>query len=312
MRLRWIPTALAFVGGVLVTEFASDYVAESTSIEFFSKLLTLEIPVSLVSAILAGLGFLTVIYLYFEERTRLLQADVEDLSSKVATAQSRLHDLNLARYLDRTTRIPNELKWQEDIVEFGQAASKGKPCHLAMIDLVDFGRLNNTIGYSATDDVIRFIAQDFFQTMRRNESVYKTEIRDADESYFRQRVYRKFSGGDEFLILVNGPEYEVLGLINRLAKEAGKYTAFAASKSVDWTFAFHAGVCPVERMDTPELARKRVEECLSVAKRDDRLSPIYWHSEMEVDSPDDQRWNTLPEFAKTIYRQALDPFPKDT
>ncbi|QFT57441.1 Diguanylate cyclase DosC [Sulfitobacter sp. THAF37] len=303
-RVRWILVAFAFLAGTIASELFSDAIAKSTQIRFLSDALRHEVPVNLITLAIFLAGVLAASISYFSDRLRRSEAEILRLSSEVDIASSKLHDLNLVKYIDRTTRIPNETKFEEELADVGKAASSGQPFQLAMIDLQNFGTLNDTIGYSAADEIIRAIAQDMFKTMRRNEGMFKTTPNEASDKYFTERLYRKHSGGDEFLIIVEGPEFEALGLLNRFAGNAERYSEIARTHGSDWRFGFHAGICPIERNDTAALARKRVEDCLLVAKRSDHGRSMYWYSELKADDTEDDRWQRLPPFAQNIYRKA--------
>lgn len=307
----WIPLAGAFLFGTIISEIAGDYFQYSTPYKGISAALNYEFPFSVMTAVIAGIGIAAATFSYFSQKLRITSASLEQAQSDLEIAKSKIHFESLSRYLDRTTRIPNELRWEEELEAVSELASEKTQYHLAMIDLNSFGALNNQIGYNEADKVIRFIAKDIEDSMRRNEYIFKLNFKEEEtEDYYVQRIYRKFSGGDEFLFIIRGPEHEAIGFLNRIQKnQAQKYTRFARALGANWEFAFDAGVCQIQKGDTNKLARKRVEDCLIVARRKESKLRVFWDSELRVDNLD-EKFAKLPDFAKKIYAEAYDLFEK--
>ena len=115
-----------------------------------------------------------------------------------------------------------------------------------MLDLDGFGKINDKFGYRKGDFVIKALAQKIYNSMRRDEEAYKRPYAgNAAPDDLWRRIYRKYSGGDEFIFLIRGAEDEALGFLLRLQRrfdsEFGKEVATILGEP--WKLSFHAGVC---------------------------------------------------------------------
>lgn len=100
---------------------------------------------------------------------------------------------------DQLTGLANRRAWEESAPrELGRAARHGLSATLALLDVDDLKRLNDTQGHAAGDALLRAVA------VR-----WRAQIRDAD---LRARV-----GGDEFaLLLVPSQEESGATVVERL------------------------------------------------------------------------------------------------
>lgn len=182
------------------------------------------------------------------------------------------------RLIDVITGVPNETKLKEDVESFfsNSKSSVSKPLQMILIDLKRFRSVNKRFGFLKGDALLRYIAQSFFQSMRRNEVIYKRpfqkdvpiwkqipEFLEQINPAFRERVYRKYPGGDEFIFLIQGEQPDALGfIINRIFpqfKEFSTQTQKILGESI--TLSFHCGVAPVLKGDTYDQAFERVQTC---------------------------------------------------
>jgi diguanylate cyclase (GGDEF)-like protein len=212
----------------------------------------------------------------------------QHLELSLAQAHEQLRQLNLLRFLDEVTGIPNEAKLQVDFPELGNRTT---PSSMIIIDLDGFGEINNRFGYEKGDDVIRYIASDTYNAMRRDENVYKIPY--SLDTGLRGRIYRKYTGGDEFIFVLNGDERAALGYLRRLKRRFDNDISRHIRDEIlkhPWSLRFHAGVCPLETGDTYEDAKKRVESCLRRAKQRGSTRCVVWFSnrkstDFPIDSP---------------------------
>jgi hypothetical protein len=99
--------------------------------------------------------------------------------------------------------------------------------------------------------VIKDFARSIFNTMRRDEHIHKNLIRGENDAPIKieerwERIYRKYTGGDEFLLTINGDQLEALGLLVRLARDLLPQVNKRISEFIlesKATLSFHAGMC---------------------------------------------------------------------
>ena len=157
-----------------------------------------------------------------------------------------------------------------------------------MLDLDGFGKINGQFGYRKGDFVIKAIAQKIYNSMRRDEEAYKRPFAgNAAPDDLWRKIYRKYSGGDEFIFLIRGAEVEALGFLLRLQRrfdsEFGKDVETILGEP--WKLSFHAGVCHLNPGDKFETMLGRVEDCLRLARQNGSESRVFWESGKSADFP---------------------------
>ena len=100
------------------------------------------------------------------------------------------------------TGVPSGEILEEDLNEyFSENSSRPEP-QMILIDIKDFRKVNRVYGFIKGDKLLRTIAQEIYESMRRNEEMYKhSTLNDAKRPLWK-RIYRKYPGGDEFVALV--------------------------------------------------------------------------------------------------------------
>ena len=167
---------------------------------------------------------------------------------------------------DLVTGTPNLFQLKADMEFTLREMAVGDKFQLVIIDLDDFGKLNNKYGNYKVDEVISYIAITVQTNMKRNENIY---------------IIRRDGGSDQFVFLRPGDEAEALGFLLRLERQFDKELTPHVSKHVlfdDCRLQFHAGVCPLDMGDTVELALDRVSECLGLARQRGSPSRVHWFS----------------------------------
>lgn len=213
-----------------------------------------------------GVGLLA--WLLYSWRARRLYADYEELQFRHAGLEQRMLDLEEEAITDVVTGTPNQKKLTQDIERLKASSRRWQ---IIFIDFDDFGAVNEQFGRLGGDRVIRHVARGMFESIRRNEF-----------------MYRLYSGGDEFLLLVEGDVIDAIGLLNRVClrvKELSSSTLkLVGSPGVELSFT--AGVATLKRDDTVESARQTVEDCYKVAshcsgaENGRAIFRVYWPPEM--------------------------------
>jgi hypothetical protein len=143
-----------------------------------------------------------------------------------------------------------------------------------------------------------------FRRLRRNEEAYKRPFagNPINDDLWR-RIYRKYSGGDEFVFIVSGGEDEALGFLVRMKRRFDQDLSNHVGMILGepWHLAFHAGVCQLNPGDKFEHLLERVEDCLLVARREG-VSRVFWMSrKTSADCPPGS-------IAERMYRDAEQQF----
>lgn len=241
---------------------------------------TWPVPVGLIVVVLPLVLFFCLCAIIDEITTeRHKRRNVEQLKE---AALQQLRNSERMRQIDVVTRIPNQFKLEADLKVRTDKMSSDDGYQLVMLDLEGFGKVNEIFGYQRGDDLIEYIAQSIYQSMRRDEEAYKRPLAGnitSDDLW--RRIYRKYSGGDEFVFVLSGNEAEALGFLLRQKRHFDDDFRKHIERNIlkaTWHLQFHAGVCPLYHDDTFESAMVRVEDCLRTAKQKGSKSRVYWYS----------------------------------
>ncbi|MFL6519617.1 MAG: diguanylate cyclase domain-containing protein [Chthoniobacterales bacterium] len=237
-------------------------------------------------------NFLTFYLLYrrlFKERMQR-----RDDADENANLRVLLDDIERERLLDLHTGIPNEKKFKNDFAALKQSDLSVLPAQVVLIDIDAFGSVNNTYGYQKGNEIIRLIAQRMFSAMRRNEEIYTPR---------ESELYRRFTGGDEFVFLLRGPQFEAVGFLARLHDTLRNKLSPETASILQEQFKinFHGAISPIYERDDYEDAVLRLEQCYVKTKKPDSTSRVFWWKKEE---------NNFPEgdFRRAIYENAIKQF----
>ena len=128
--------------------------------------------------------------------------------------------------------------------------------------------------------------------MRSDEEIYTP--RDAE-------LYRPFTGGDEFIFLIRGFQYDAVGFITRLhnnLQELSEETEDILNNRFD--INFHGAISPIYQQDDYEDAVSRLEQCFVQSKKENNCRVYWWKREEENFSEED--------FRNKIYSRAISRF----
>ena len=263
-------------------------------------------PVLVGAAMLCALAVILGILLHrrnrqikaLKEQLALAENDIVDLRRGVDT----LHRL---QFVDAVTGIPNAAQWKADVERFAVQASSERPVQAALIDFVDFGRLNREYGHQKVDEILHYLANSLDERMRRNERLYRsppTEEPSATEDAERDRIYRKYQGGDEFYILIRGSEAEMLGLLTRLQRQTrGEISQSIKEKIVplDQPLHFYGSVSQLHEGETVDSLMNRLASGLRLARTERGIARLHWESGLSSgDLGDDSKDRNLYEAAE--------------
>ncbi|MBV8635187.1 MAG: diguanylate cyclase [Burkholderiaceae bacterium] len=183
-------------------------------------------------------------------RDQMVQArqDVQDAESKIQELESKLEQMSELVREDQLTGSLNR-RGLDDVFdrELARADRRKSPLCIALLDLDDFKRLNDTYGHSAGDDALIHLVR-----------VIKDTLRTMD-------VIGRF-GGEEFMIVLPDTAMEdAMQTVTRVQRELTKRIFMYNNERLLITFS--AGVAlRQEGEDQPSLT-KRADEALYKAKR---------------------------------------------
>lgn len=147
----------------------------------------------------------------------------DEYDLKIQNLRELLRSSELEYLSDPITGIPNVRRLEKDFEKF--FLNDAKPLlQFVFIDLKNFGEINKTFLSQKTNKLIRYIAQDIYLGMRRNENMFKFPASEVTQKNVDGSFYRIFPGGDEFVFIIEGDQSEALGFINRLFDKFKKLT----------------------------------------------------------------------------------------
>ena len=218
---------------------------------------------------------------------------------QLAISNRKVYDIDNERMTDVITGIPNHLMFEKDVGEIKKSMEYGDLYQVIFMDIDNFSSINEKYGYFKGDELIRSLAEELYFSMRRNEKIFKNEFIPYEEP-LTENVYRKYSGGDEFVIILKGNQDEAIGFLNRLHRQLKNFSETSKILPEPFEITFHAGIAPLYAEDeTPKITLSRVEQCYWIAKRKDSTMRIKWFKDAKT-----QETNPL-------YKTAIELFKKN-
>lgn len=177
-----------------------------------------------------------------------MQQKVEDAEHEIARLQSELAQTSQMMRHDQLTGALNRKGLEETFVkEVARAQRRSAPLCLAVLDIDNFKRLNDTYGHHTGDEALIHLAQVVRNTLRPQDTLARY-------------------GGEEFVILL--PETvldDAVLALTRLQRALTKEFFLARSEKLLITFS--AGVTPVAPGETQADVIKRADEAMYQAKQ---------------------------------------------
>lgn len=214
--LKYVLLALSvpLVFGVLFQDYVEDFVivtvVPSVSWAYTIFLSWMDYSsISIVASIGTAMFLVSIPLLYVLVRKlyklRLVEGKLRDLE--------RFHRVEMRR--DPLTHIPNTRALKEFFeLQLPTVVNDHRPVCLILLDLLDFGKMNDKFGEFNCDQFLKEFAPFIESQMRTNEPAFRISPKDGDGS-----VFRIHTGGDEFVILLRGTETDALFLLSRLMDE---------------------------------------------------------------------------------------------
>jgi diguanylate cyclase len=182
------------------------------------------------------------------DRMILAKQEVQEAEQRIHTLEAKLRHLSELVREDQLTGSLNR-RGLDDVFERETARSdrRGTPLCIAMLDLDDFKRLNDTYGHQAGDNALKHLVK-----------IVKDTIRSMD-------VIARF-GGEEFLILLPETTVEAAAqTMTRLQRELTKHFFLHDNEKVLITFS--AGVALRNPNEDQASLVKRADKAMYQAKQ---------------------------------------------
>lgn len=176
------------------------------------------------------------------------QQEVQDAEQRIQELENKLQRMSELVREDQLTGSLNR-RGLDDVYEreTARAERRGTPLCVALLDLDDFKRLNDTLGHQAGDGALKHLVQ-----------IVKSTLRSMD-------VIARY-GGEEFLIVL--PESTVEAAVTsmtRLQRELTKHFFMHENEKVLITFS--AGVAMRREGEDQDSLLKRADQAMYTAKR---------------------------------------------
>jgi diguanylate cyclase len=172
----------------------------------------------------------------------------EEAEAEIARLQTELAEAGEIICHDTLTGALNRKGMDEALDrEVGRAQRRGSALSLAMLDIDNFKKLNDTLGHQAGDEALVHLAQVVRETLRP------------------QDVLARY-GGEEFVVLMPDTELEDgIGVMARLQRALTK--RFFLHNNEKLLITFSAGVAELAEQEPPVDGLKRADAAMYLAKR---------------------------------------------
>ena len=175
-------------------------------------------------------------------------ARASELSERVGALEAELRALSSEVQTDQLTRVANRRGLQQQFEQQrAQLARDGAELAVALLDIDNFKKLNDSLGHAAGDEALRGLAARTQATLRPGDLVARY-------------------GGEEFVLLLpRTPLDEAQQVLNRLQRALSSSLFLHQGKDVFVTFS--AGVTLHRGGESLEATLERADEALYEAKR---------------------------------------------
>lgn len=185
---------------------------------------------------------------HMQTRVEALTKKIGDLENESSQLRERIVEEQKSSLRDALTRIPNRLAWDERMaLEYSRWRRYKSPLVIAVWDVDDFKKINDTYGHKAGDKVLMTIA-----------NVFKDQVRETD---FLARF-----GGEEFVVLLTETALaDSVAVMEKLRKAIEDCQFHHGDEAVRITVS--GGFTEFKGEDTAETAFERADQFMYKAKR---------------------------------------------
>ena len=185
-----------------------------------------------------------------------MQNKIERLEEQSITFEKRIQEQQAKSFLDALTKLNNRAAFDEYFAkEIVRYQHNGGSLSIAIADLDNFKRINDTYGHTAGDKTLQVLASTFKKTLK-------------DDAFIARY------GGEEFIfIFKNKDQNEVTQKLNLLKSNISKLPFKFKNNKVSMTLSM--GVTHVKADDNVHIAFERADTALYKAKEEGKNRVIY-------------------------------------
>ncbi|NMP33290.1 diguanylate cyclase [Thalassotalea sp. M1531] len=191
-----------------------------------------------------------------EQQLKTMQLKVIELEKQSQTFEKRLIEQQQKSMLDALTKLNNRASFDEHIAK-QMVRYHHKPFELAIavLDIDDFKRINDTYGHTAGDKTLQVIAS--------------TLVKSLDDNVFIARY-----GGEEFVLVFDSLSYgDLMVALDSLRNNIAKLPFKFKNNKVSMTTSI--GVTHIRKGDNIHKAFERADQALYQAKNKGKNQVIY-------------------------------------
>ena len=217
-----------------------------------------------------------------DDRLKMI-AETQKIGEVKADQRARERNLDYLTGIFNSRAFNIDLQKKIDVTR----VQPDKPISVIMLDFDGFGQINKSFGFEAGDLVISTVAQVINGSIRRSEFMYRMR---ADVKYAAE-MYRRHTGGDEFLFLLQGNEKQALFFLSRLKRDVLPSCEALAKSALheilkghkhqeveQLRLRFSAGTAVIAEDDSVEEIMNRVDACYWAAKEAGMGVSVVWQS----------------------------------
>jgi predicted signal transduction protein with EAL and GGDEF domain len=216
-----------------------------------------------------------------DERTAQLSKRNEELNRAVREVTETKDRLRQMAYFDSLTSLPNRRLFTEQLGLLLRLARRNEQTlALLFLDLDNFKRINDSLGHSAGDILLREVGRRLAGCVRESDIVsHYVDNEDPDKADPRIDVSRL--GGDEFTVVLNQIEKpEDAGVVAQRLLEALAEPLTLDGHEVVITPSIGIAIAPRDANDVEELL-KAADSAMYRAKAQGRNNYVYFDRDMQ-------------------------------
>ncbi|MEP0203343.1 MAG: EAL domain-containing protein [Halioglobus sp.] len=232
-----------------------------------------------------------------DERTAQLSRRNEELNKAVEEVTETKNRLRRLAYFDSLTALPNRRLLTEQLDLLLKLAKRNKQIlALLFLDLDNFKRINDSLGHSAGDQLLKEVARRLSQCVRESDVVAHNTSQDP-------RINVSRLGGDEFTVVLNQiDDAKSAGLVADRIIQSLVAPINIEGHDLVVTPSIGIAVAPADSEDVNGLL-KSADTAMYHAKSSGKNSYLFYNSEMDATSVD--RLKLESDLRKAIERNEL-------
>ncbi len=232
-----------------------------------------------------------------EERTSQLSRRNEELNRAVKEVTETKNRLRQLAYYDSLTTLPNRRLFTEQLDLLLRLAKRNKErLSLLFVDMDNFKRINDSLGHSAGDLLLREVAKRLIRCVRDSDLV-------AHYVEPNSRIDVSRLGGDEFTVVLNQLDSaESAGIVARRLIEMLAQPMIIEGHELVITPSIGIAIAP-DDADTVEGLLKAADKALYHCKTSGKNKFMYYNSSM--DAADTDRLALETDLRKALERKEL-------